>query len=570
MTKSVTNDASLVPVVIVGAGPVGLALAGELGWQGVGVEVFERSDGTIAQPRMDGVGVRTMEHCRRWGIVEWVESSSYPRDYRQDNVYVSSLAGVEFGREPFPAPGDDPGPHQSPQRRERCPQDMFDPILRRHAESYATVDLRYEHTVTAVDDYGDHVVATMVDGTTGQTGTVRAEYVVACDGASSRVRRALGVPMLGRGALTHTTNVIFTSPDLVEQHDKGYAYRFICIDNGGTYATVVAINGGDRWRLSIIGDETPREYSESDVRSVIERVVGRSFAFGIESIVPWVRSEGVAETYRSRRIFLAGDAAHVMSPTGGFGMNTGIGDAVDLGWKLAAVLRGHGGPVLLDSYELERRPIAVRNSKESSANLARLLEPRTSPPPAEALLPAPQGAAARQAYGEWFKDLVRREWFSVGIHLGYEYTDSPICFNEPGQHMDDDVTRYQQRGVPGARAPHVWLQDGSSTLDLFGRGFVLLRLGSQPPSTQTFERAAAEAGEPLTVHTIESTEAHQLYGACLVLVRPDGHIAWRDNELPEAPAQVLAVVSGRTIVASSGVNKEGEVQNGLASERAHA
>jgi 2-polyprenyl-6-methoxyphenol hydroxylase-like FAD-dependent oxidoreductase len=533
-----------VPVLIVGAGPVGLALAGDLGWRGIPCVILERSDGTITQPRMDGVGVRTMEFCRRWGIRNWVADSPYPRDLPQDNVYVTSMAGLELEREPMPSPGEDPGPLQSPERRERCPQDMFDPILRRFVETFSDVRLRYETEVVELAEDGDGVRVRVRDLRTGAESVVRAGYVVGCDGAGSLTRQHLGIEMSGQEVLTHSTNVVFRAADLPAVYAKPPGYRFICIGPEGTYATVVAIDGVDRWRMSILGDGERRKITDEFVDKAIRRAVGAPFAYEVESVVSWARRESIADRYRSGRILIAGDAAHVMSPTGGFGMNTGIGDAVDLGWKLEAVLRGWGGDGLLDSYEPERRPVAQRNASESSENLRRLLAPRQNRPPAAVFSENGAGPEARAEYGRWFKQLVRREWFSVGAHLGYEYNHSPIIFTVPEREMSSDITTYAQSSTPGARAPHAWLAPGSSTIDLFGSGFALLCLGRDAPDVSGIVAAAQARQVPLTVTEIANPEIVELYEQPLVLVRPDGFVAWRGEEAPVDPGELIDVTRG--------------------------
>ena len=328
---------------MIGGGPVGLALAGDLGWRGISCLLIEQSDGSIYQPRMDLVGVRTMEFCRRWGLVPAVEGSPYPRDYAQDNIYLTSLTGYELGRERFPGIGQAPPPKESPQRRERCPQNMFDPILRAFAASQKTVEMRYRTRLISFTQTADRVTAVVENAETGAREDIVARYIVGCDGARSLVRETLGIAMHGTPVLTYTTNVIFRCPNLLSLHDKGKAYRHIFIGPEGTWSTIVAINGRDQWRFSIIGGSDQREYTTDEIKAAIRRAVGRDFEFEILSVVPWVRRELVADSYRNGRGFIAGDAAHVMSPTGGFGMNTGIQDAVDLSWKLAAVLEGWGG-----------------------------------------------------------------------------------------------------------------------------------------------------------------------------------------------------------------------------------
>ena len=379
MVTSETGDRW--PVLIVGAGPVGLALAGDLGWHGRRCLVVEQSDGSIYQPRMDLVGVRTMEFCRRWGIVDAVERSPYPRDYPQDNIYLTSLTGYELGREKMPPMNGEVPPPQSPQHRERCPQNMFDPILREFAESFPGVTIRYRTRLLAFAEDADGISASVEDVDSGKRETIRASYIAGCDGASSRVREMLGISMLGKPALTYTTNIIFRCPHLVSLHDKGKAYRHIFVGPEGTWSTMVAITGRDQWRMSIIGSAERKELTTEDIQAAIRRAVGRDFEYEILTVVPWTRRELVAEHYGKGRAFILGDAAHVMSPTGGFGMNTGIQDAVDFSWKVDACLAGWGGTRLLDSYEIERRPVAQRNVAEATGNLG-----RTRPTPGYAAL----------------------------------------------------------------------------------------------------------------------------------------------------------------------------------------
>jgi 2-polyprenyl-6-methoxyphenol hydroxylase-like FAD-dependent oxidoreductase len=537
----VQTATDIVPVLIVGGGPVGLALAGDLGWRGIRCVLIEQSDGSIYQPRMDMVGVRTMEFCRRWGIVPAVEGSPYPRDYAQDNIYLTSLTGYELGRECFPGIGQAPPPKESPQRRERCPQNMFDPILRAFAASQKTVELRYRTKLASFTQDADCVTAVVENAETDQRSEIKARYIVGCDGARSLVRETLGIVMAGNPVLTYTTNVIFRCPDLLTLHDKGKAYRHICIGPEGTWATIVAINGRDQWRFSIIGSEVQREYSTEEIKAAIRRAVGRDFDFEILSVVPWTRRELVAERYRNGRGLIAGDAAHVMSPTGGFGMNTGIQDAVDLSWKLAAMLEGWGGDELLDSYTAERQPIGTRNVTEASGNLRRMLSPGRHP---DLLDDTPQGAATRTKLGREFSEAMSREWFTLGVHLGYRYDGSPICWPDGTAALPDDPRTYTPTARPGHRAPHAWLADGRSTLDLFGHGFTLLGFGADAAQATPLLGAARQRNVPVTFTRIDEPEITRLYERKFVLVRPDGHVAWRDDRMPADPLRVIDTVRG--------------------------
>jgi 2-polyprenyl-6-methoxyphenol hydroxylase-like FAD-dependent oxidoreductase len=413
--------------------------------------------------------------------------------------------------------------------------------LRAFAEAQPRVTLRYRTRLLSFTQSAEAVTAVVENADTGAREEIAARYVVGCDGARSLVRGTLGIAMTGNPVLTYTTNVIFRCPHLLSLHDKGKAYRHIFIGPEGTWATIVAINGADQWRLSIIGGAEQREYSIAEIEAAIRRAVGRDFDFEILSVLPWVRRELVAATYRDGRGFIAGDAAHVMSPTGGFGMNTGIGDVVDLSWKLAAVLEGWGGNGLLDSYSTERQPIGTRNVAEASGNLRRMLSVAAQP---DLLDDTPQGAASRQRVGREFSETMRREWFTLGAHLGYRYEGSPICWTEGSVAPADEPRTYVPTARPGHRAPHAWLADGRSTLDLFGRGFTLLGFGAQACEVASLLDAAGRRGVPLTFVTITEAPVAALYERKFVLVRPDGHVAWRADRMPEDAPRLIDVVRG--------------------------
>jgi 2-polyprenyl-6-methoxyphenol hydroxylase-like FAD-dependent oxidoreductase len=534
------------PVLIVGGGPVGLALAGELGWRGVPCTLIEKTDGSIEQPKMDLVGVRTMEFCRRWSIADQVRDAPYPPDYPQDCVYLTGLNGYELGREKFPGRGFEPCPPESPQKRERVPQDMFDPILARFARSFPHVTLHYNTELIGFEESADEVRAS-VRNAGDEPETIAARYLIGTDGGASTVRETLGIKMSGNPALTYTTNVMFRCADFSALHDKGKGYRFIFIGPEGVWLTIVAVNGGDRFRMSIVGTPQQIEHSEADIRAALRRAMGRDFNYEILSVMRWVRRELVADSYGTGRVFIAGDAAHLMSPTGGFGMNTGIGDAADLGWKLDAALRGWGGNALLRSYEAERRPVGLRNVAEASRNLRRMLATRDRVPGPGIFQPGASSDAARKEYGEWFAAVMRHEWFANGIMLGYRYDDSPIILPDGAPAPPDLSHPYVQTARPGARAPHVWLADGSSTLDLYGRGFTLLRLGPDAPFCERIVDAAASRAVPLRRVALAEPQVCEAYERRLVLVRPDGHVAWRGDSEPGDTDTLIDTVRGETI-----------------------
>jgi len=532
-------------VLVVGAGPVGLALAGDLGWRGRQVIVAEMSDGAIYQPKMDLVGIRTMEFCRRWGIVGAVEASPYVRSYPQDNIYLTALDGYELGRQVMPSMDEDRPPPESPQKRERCPQNMFDPILRDFAASQPSVELRYRHQLESFTEDADGVTALLRNLDTDTTVQVRCKFIVGSDGAHSVVRQALGIEMRGRGILTYTTNAIFKCADFNQRHDKKPGYRYMFVGPDGIWATIVAINGKDMWRMSIIGGQDKRALTEEELVQTAYKLMGQEFPLEMVSVLPWARAELVADSYGRGRVLICGDACHRTSPTGGLGMNTGIGDAVDLSWKLDALINGWGGEQLIDSYTKERKPIAHRITEFSTGNLMIMKGARSGP---EIYEDSEAGRAARIKVGQALEEGLRREWLSMNMHLGNRYLDSNIIAHEDesmeaARAEQEDAINYRPTSRPGCRAPHAWLEDGRSTLDLFGKGFVLLKL-NQSLDTKNLEQAAVAAEIPLSTVSISEPHIVKLYEFDLVLVRPDGHVAWRGNAVPADPAVLFQLVTG--------------------------
>ena len=533
------------PVLVVGGGPVGLVVAGDLAWRGVPCLEVERGDGVVVQPKMDMPHIRTLEFCRRWGLVEQIERSGYNRKQPQDNIWVTALiGGHELGREAFPCPDDEPYPEQSPQRRERAPQNFFDPVIARWTKSFPTVDLRYFTELVDFTEHADRVTATIRDVKSGATEEVECQYVVACDGAGSTAREKLGISMTGNAVLTYTTNVIFRSRDLAKKQTIKTGYRYIFIGPEGTFATMVAIDGYDNYRFSLVGDEGRRKLTDDDLLGEIRRAIGGPCEVELISTMPWTRRELVADKFGSKRVFLVGDSAHQLSPTGAFGMNTGLQEAVDIAWKLEAMMKGWGGPKLLATYEIERKPVAARNVRAAAENLARMLETRKRLPPPEIFKPGAKADAARKEYGDWYTERMWHEWHTTGIHIGYRYDHSPIVVGDGTHPPPLEVSTYIQTSHAGCRAPHAWMKDGRSTLDLFGRGFVLLCLGANPPDGASLLAAAKARGVPMREERLDEEPVNKVYEKSLVLVRPDGHVAWRGDAPPANAAALIDTVRG--------------------------
>lgn len=530
-------------VLIVGGGPVGLALAIDLGWRGVPCILAEAGppDARKLHPRMDAVGVRSMEFIRRWGFVEDVENAGVPRDIPLGVVYTTGILGPELARDPVTPMNKIPRLPFSPQSLELCPQNFFDPVMQKVAQSYAGNRILFDHRVVGIKDQGNHVEGELQTGA-GDTVVINAQYVAGCDGAGSFVASHLGIGAADERHLSFSTNIFVRCPELAVRTGDKKAYRYMLIGEEGMWGTWVNIDGRDIWRLQVIGGDEWPAWADEQVEAFVRRGIGADVPFEIISWTPWARRALVADRFRAGRCFLVGDAAHQLSPTGGYGMNTGIAEAVDLAWKLDAVLKGWGGSSLLDSYEAERRPAAERNVAQASKNLAAMMGVPAEP---RLMDMDDAGAAAREKIGSLAQKACHTEWHSLGIHLGTIYWNSPIIAQEEPRPPEDPVDQYVQRAYAGSRAPHVWLADGTSTLDLFGRGFVLLDFGdAEPVGLAAMAAAAARVGMPFERRKIAEKEAAAIYERTYALVRPDGYIAWRGDSLPKDADALIDRVRG--------------------------
>ena len=527
------------PVLIVGGGPIGLALAANLGRRGIETMLVEQRENKLNPAKMLEVSVRTMELCRQLGIVEKVRNWGFPPDWPLDSVFVTAMRGYELGRIRTPALGaaETTTPF-SPERTMPCPQTWFDPILQNHARTFPQVTLRHRVKLESFVQDESGVAATLTDAESGRNETVRAKYLVGCDGFASTVRELLGIALRGALHIDWAMTVYLRIPDLHRQHDKGKAFRYVYVGPEGTWSFLSIVDGRDLWRLQLVDLDESRLH-KADIPALMRRAIGGDVAYTIEHKDLWTRKSTFADRFADGRVFLAGDAAHAHPPNGGLGMNTGIQDAFDLGWKLAAALRGWGGDALLESYDIERRPVSARATEVSLRNYRRLTSAAQRN---EIYSPTPEGDAARRAIGEQLVEENKKTWHPIGIHLGYIYHPSPIVVPDGSSKPADDTIGYQPTTFPGARAPHVWLAPGHSILDLFGDEFVLLKFSDCPSGG--IEKAAASRGVPLAVHRIEHRDAAVLYERALVLVRPDGHVAWRGDREPNDPAALIDTIRG--------------------------
>ncbi len=536
MTAAATHH---VPVLIIGAGPVGLALAADLGWRGIACLVVEQGDGRIFHPRANTVNSRTMEFCRRWGVADEVLHAGTPPDFPPDILYLTGLQGYQIARIERPTHGGMKPLPTTPERSQRCNQLFFDPVLRALARGFPTVTLRYRCRFESFTTSDDGVIATVRDLASDRVETIAARYLVACCGGGSPVGKTLGVRMEGIPVLSYHLNVFLRIPELWSRHDKGKAAFYMFCDPQLNHPSLIELDGDELWRLGLNLGNSPVPPQSVDIEAAIRRLMGPDIPYEVISALPWTCRSIVADRWRQGPVFLAGDAVHQHGPAGGFGMNTGLGDAVDLGWKLAAMIEGWGDAALLDSYEIERRPVAKRNVDEATENMVRFIDGKDLAPIAE---DSARGAALRAQVRAELLSTKTKQYISDGIALGYRYDESPVVWPDGSPPPRLSAMEYVPTSRPGARAPHAFLADGRSTIDLYGKGFVLLSFNGADAGA--LAAAAASRAVPLTVIEIGDAAIAALYERNLVLVRPDGHVAWRGDAAPENPRAVIDLVRG--------------------------
>jgi len=525
-------------VLIIGAGPVGLALAADLGSRGIDCCVIEQGDGSIFHPRANTINSRTMEMCRRWGIADRVRNSGTPPDFPLDILYLTSLRGHVVAHIPRPTYGGAKPLSTTPERSQRCNQVFFDPILRDLARSNASVDLRYRHRLDAIAQGNDGVEATVTDLASDRVLRIGARFCVSCCGGHSPVPKALGVRWEGMPELSRHLNVFLRIEKLWERHDKQNAAFYFFVDRDGNNPSLIEIDGNQLWRLGINLRDASVDPKSIDIDAYVRRYIGPDVPYEIISVLPWTCRSIVADCWRAGNIFLAGDAVHQHSPSGGFGMNTGLGDAFDLSWKLAAVIEGWGGPRMLDSYQAERKPIAERIVRAATESRGEFISAADRAVVEE---DTPAGAAVREKLrAEILRDRTKI-FVSDGIVLGARYDASPIIAGDDAPPPPESISTYTPSAKPGSRAPHAWVEPGRSVLDLFGNGFTLLDFGGD---SEKIVAAARTRSVPITVHRIDDPDIAALYERRMALVRPDGYVAWRGDVAPDDPLALVDCLRG--------------------------
>jgi 2-polyprenyl-6-methoxyphenol hydroxylase-like FAD-dependent oxidoreductase len=535
-------------VLIVGGGPTGLTLAIDLGKRGVRCTLIEQKEKPAFLPKMERINARSMEIYRRLGLSQKIRASGLRPDIPMDVYIMLALneppllrlhyPSVEEAQKNVRASNDGSMPLEPYQL---ISQYTLEPLLKSVAEAIPAINVRFgcEFVSLKQDDRG---VTAQVKTLAGKSEEIRAQYLVGCDGGASAVRKQLGIELSGEGNLLSLRQALFKCDELFDRlplsnghgPGPGVGRHYHVADNKSTF--LIMQDSTKHWTLHSVVD------SDDEMKAQFERTIGVPVKYDMLSCAPWRQNLLLADRYGEGRVFIAGDAAHLVIPTGGLGMNSGVGDATDLAWKLAATLAGWGGPGLLKSYEIERRQIGDRNVGASRyATLGRRKWRGMWRPNIREATPA--GEETRKKLSAIADVEQRKSNEMIGAELGYRYVDSPIICNIPGgpEHL---FREYHPTTWPGARLPHVWLDDGTPLQDKVPDGYAILKLAGTKADASGLQRAIAAHGAPVQVLDVPDKAAREVYGYDLVLVRPDMHVVWRGNAAPEDAGKVAAIVTG--------------------------
>jgi len=534
--------------VIAGGGPVGMVLALELGRRGIRCVLLNERPGPTDWPKANATSPRSMEHLRRLGVAARFRALGLPPDYPSDVTYFTRLNGYQLARLRMPGWGAavaetarGEGPWAGPEPAHRGSQLFLEQAMFERLASFPSIERRYGWRCVGFEDKGDHVRVRAVEAAGGREEWFEADYLVGCDGGGSIVRKQLGIELEGDAGIVRafmggsmvSAFVRLAPPAGARWPARSWQYWVV---NPEVRALCIAVDGADRY---VFGFQLPerRPLDPAYVSDMLDRACGVPALREIISFQPWTAGYRLlAQRYGAGRVHLAGDAVHLFTPTGGMGMNTGIDDAVNLAWKLAAVANGWAGPKLLASYEADRRPIGARNlgwSKHFADSVG------TTPATPAIETDSDAGARERAAVGARLAAHAAHEFLIPGIHLGVRYENSPIVWPDGTPPLPDPANEYAPTGRPGHRAPHVWLAPGVALFDRLGPEFTLVNLGGGGGAARDIAAAFAARKVPLAVVTLARPDARALYGADNALVGPDQHVYWRGDAAP-ADAGALA------------------------------
>lgn len=542
-------------VLIVGAGPVGLTLAMDLAWRGVNVTVAElRGAGEPPSVKSNQVSARSMEIFRRLGLAGKVRDAGLPADYPNDVVSCTTVTGIELSRVTIPSRAErytaTDGPDTqwpTPEPPHRINQIYFELVLFAHAASQPRIRIlnRTEVESFSQDERGVTAVARDLDS--GERLSIACTYLVGCDGGKSTIRKAIGAKLTGTPEVQRVQSTYIRAPKLMHllPGKRAWTYRSL---NPRRCANTIAIDGRETWIIHnlLYGGEPESDSIDRDwaIRTILG--VGPDFRYEVISKEDWIGRRLVADRFRDRRVFICGDAAHLWTPQAGYGMNAGIADAANLSWLIAATVKGWAPPAILDAYEAERQPITEQVSRFAMDMALKIMKQRREIP-AEVEWPGPVGEATRARIGKEAYDLDVQLQCCGGLNFGYFYESSPIVAYDGEPHPAYSMGDFTSSSVPGCRSPHFWLNDRRSLYDVLGPDYTLIRFDPTVNVSGVVE-AAARRGVPLAVLDVDAPEARKLYARNLVLVRPDQHVAWRGDEEPAAPLDLIDLLRGACIM----------------------
>ena len=546
-------------VLIVGAGPVGLTLAIDLAWRGIDVTVAEmRYAGEPPSVKCNQLSARSMEIFRRLRIAHHVRALGLPADYANDVVSCISATGAELSRIRIPARGERFTEVQgadtwwpTPEAPHRINQTYLEPFLFSHAASQPRIRILSRTQVERISQDANGVTAHARNLDTDETVSIAAPYLVGCDGARSIVRKAIGAQLLGDAAIQYVQSTCIRAPDLIRRLPARPAWLYFAL-NARRCGSLLAIDGRETWIVHnwLYHGETDFEAVDRDwaIRTILG--VAEDFRYEVVSKEDWIGRRLVADRLQDGRCFICGDAAHLWISTGGYGMNAGIADAASLAWLLAATLNGWAPSTILAAYQAERQPITEQASRIIVGLSLKVMQQRREIT-AELESPGPAGDALRQRIGAEAYALDIQQQCCGGLNFGYYYDRSTIIAYDGEAPPGYTMGSFTSSTVPGCRAPHVWLDSGRSLYDTLGPDYTLVRT-DRSVAVAGIVAAAAERRVPLALLDVPASAARDVYAHKLVMVRPDQHVAWRGNEEPQAPSELIDLLRGASATPPGG------------------